>query len=123
MNRELKFRAWDTFLNHYINPKYETLLIIPNGFGSYGDRYIWEQYTGLKDKNGKEIYEGDIIHEKWYDKETHIKQDRIGKVEYFCDGFTCWFRGFYKELGMFPTKNIEVIGNIHENPELCNKEK
>jgi uncharacterized phage protein (TIGR01671 family) len=84
---------------------------------------VLELPTGLKDKNSKEIYEGDIIREKWYDSETHTGRDRISKVEYFCDGYICWFKGRVVQLGLFPTKNIEVIGNIHENPELLEEKE
>ena len=131
--RELKFRAWDKEDKKYyplinlwfdsslgklctaelwLSPKATEIADIP-------EQIELEQYTGLKDKNGKEIYEGDIIREKWYDNDVHIGRDRIGKIEYFCDGFACWFKGSaFVGLGMFPTKNIEVIGNIHENAEL-----
>lgn len=85
------------------------------------------QYTGLKDKNGKEIYEGDIFQ----CKEREVgKRDMIGEV-YFSEG---GFRIKYKYLnpkegerndyflnnsiGGDSAERIEVIGNIYENPEL-----
>ena len=116
--RELKFRQWQKATKHYV------YFSLSKGVSlKFNIEPDLEQSTGIKDKNGKEIYEGDILREKWHDSDVHMGRDRIGKVEYFCDGYMCWFRGSaYVSLGMFPTKNIEVIGNIHENPELLEKE-
>lgn len=129
--RELKVRVWDRLKKQYVHDLYTLRHLVEcstEGFIYIGANvkdypFILEPSTYIKDKNGKEIYEGDIIREKWYDSETHTGRDRIGKVEYFCDGYNCWFRGRVVALGMFPTKNIEVIGNIHDNPELLKKEK
>ena len=127
--RELKFRVW----NGYLTKEYKAydrcytpmdgpyLEIKPY---RYDNDYAVEQYTGLKDKNGKEIYEGDIIREKWFDEDARRGENRVGKCEYFTDGFVCWFvGGRFIPLGMFPVSHIEVIGNIHENAELLKKEK
>lgn len=78
------------------------------------------QYTGLKDKNGKEIYEGDIIFIKGETKLLDIK----GKVEYsnilaqFIITNTGSIVNEAEPLGDYEEEDIEVIGNIYDNPEL-----
>jgi uncharacterized phage protein (TIGR01671 family) len=69
------------------------------------------QYTGLKDKNGKEIYKGDIV-------EINCGTYKDNAVVNFIDGtFTTHDRGFEPDI-MPPEKDMEIIGNIYENPEL-----
>ena len=82
------------------------------------------QYTGLKDKNGKEIYEGDILEDEWV----------IIKVLYELDGFygqviklkkICGTEvGLKYKLSFFQDdeNDLEVMGNIYDNPELLKEE-
>lgn len=72
--------------------------------------YILMQYTGLKDKNGKEIYEGDIC--KYY--------NRIGVIKYSenCPQFVLFSGNEDFKIDKFMLKEIVVLGNIYENPEL-----
>jgi uncharacterized phage protein (TIGR01671 family) len=72
------------------------------------------QYTGLKDKNGKEIYEGDVF----YHKPDPTKDDKVVCVVSFSQGaFGCKGEGISQYL-CYANEKVEVIGNIHENPEL-----
>jgi len=121
--RELKFRAWDKSVEHL----YEVQTLIDGGdaIGRYvlngemryihlcADEIIVEQYTGLKDKNGKEIYEGDVLESTWNgDKAVVVWNNVEGEWEHYAD-----FNAYSKYGGSV------VIGNIHENPELLGEEE
>lgn len=79
------------------------------------------QFTGLLDKNGSEIYEGDIID----DMPPSVVQYGIQSVDAFEGvGFNLWgFYGHYEDIGkaIRLQSELEIIGNIHENPELLNQ--
>jgi uncharacterized phage protein (TIGR01671 family) len=118
--REIKFRAWSPFeesmsydVTLYANGWMKCIFL--NGYeAKYAGQDIIPlmQYTGLKDNNGKEIYEGDIVAD-------HIG---IGFVEYknsayrvnYGNGECKWFIDYLDSEG----KTVEIIGNKHENPEL-----
>ena len=151
--REIKFRVWDNEENKFFEPTYKAyageLLDLSIGLGGdlhirtlkgteheskFPGRYTLMQYTGLKDKNGVEIYEGDVF--------------RIETEEDFGDTRDYYIVTFVKEWGMFATlftgerigylnrgvehldeqmfwtftledaQESEIIGNIYERPEL-----
>lgn len=122
--REIKFRVWDNIAKKYIDSRYVSISglgllhvakrIIKNCFRPPHTRknpwFIVEQYTGLRDKNGTEIYDGDIL-----------IGDTGEPIEYWVVKFSD--SGFVGECAgvaepLFELTNLEVIGNIHENSEL-----
>jgi len=77
-----------------------------------------QQCTGLKDKNGKLIYEGDIVTYDWLTPIGKVWRTNDKHIVEWHDGFTVIsnIAGYDVEHGK--TRNVEVIGNIYENPEL-----
>nr|WP_255573531.1 YopX family protein [Cryobacterium sp. TMT1-21] len=132
VSRVIKFRVWDTKVNEW--------LFGTSGFSMDGeivlmgewsaaawraisegeaDRYVLLQYTGLKDKNASEIYEGDILRYQW--------QSNWGDRERIDRRFSVVFEnGQFLQLEQdeetpdhwYQWDSLEVIGNIYENPEL-----
>lgn len=119
--REIKFRAWDKVLNEFLPNVQNHINDKEWAFGSMlkDDRWVIEQFTGLKDKNGKECYEKDY--------------DADGNMIDWCER-CCGYQFFQIDI---PTKDIifcqncegnfmlqdhigdfEIIGNIHSNPSL-----
>ena len=122
---DIKYRVWNNLLKNYLPG--DSVCILPNGdivlynlaamitaYKRHSDMLegenIVERFTDLKDKNGTEIYEGDILID-----------DTGEPIEYwvvkFSDG------GFIGECAgvaepLFELTNLEVVGNIHKNPEL-----
>lgn len=124
MKREIKFRGVSRKDGSWIYglPAHTSggdMGIIADWFGEDGNEQYQQievvnesigQFTGLKDKEGKEIYEGDIL------KMVHQKTD-IGAVEYIGNGF--WIKSGGDQF--MPADHLcEVIGNIYESPELLN---
>lgn len=129
--RDIKFRVWDKQRNEFLsagcvlisvepgirpaeNPQFLDIL---KDADRYRDRFILMQFTGLKDKNCKEIFEGDIVRKNYgpneFDGNDLIEHGSVGWV----DG-GLWFikkdHNFYNLRSM----PLEIIGNIYENPEL-----
>lgn len=118
MSREIKFRVWSESDKEYRADLLPELTppFITADYNDEGDRFIIEQYTGLTDKNGKEIYEGDVVRARWY-RAKNARFNTEGKVEYN-DG---WFHiqddpDCHDRLGVpiHDCYDLEVIGNVHE---------
>lgn len=132
MNDRFKFRVWVKTANSYISEKDDAdiLHLEENGkitVGLYnGDEedilylkeedLIIEQCTGLKDKNGRLIYEGDIV----FHRDKNVE---IGKVEWDKGGFWVVCNKWVIPWNFFTPSRWEVVGNIHENPELLEDNK
>lgn len=125
--REIKFRAWDNgkmqkvdFNNLFVNRHHPTGTLYLRKEMPFGDYHITElmQYTGLKDKNGTEIYEGDVITVEYPRKKYLVSydKDRAGYYPFAQDdGCGCCS----DELVSRPDY-CEVIGNKFEHPDLLN---
>lgn len=126
MNREIKFRAWDTTYSTMID--WDCLTRKEAGWGNFLDeifrkefngRLLLMQFTGLHDKDGVEIFEGDIVEvlhrtehqEDWYRTKGVVE---YSPAEFYIRGdghsITCHFH--------YNDSDREVLGNIYENPEL-----
>jgi len=132
--REIKFRIWGQMSIGVMGMYYGGFSIHATGkiepLAGLGPRepITLMQSTGLKDKNGKEIYEGDCANVTLYlmsgvdQNEAEILEPEscVCDVFYSKDGFSVNFEG----IGALPLsycEDIEIIGNIHQNPELLKK--
>lgn len=146
MSRRIKVRAWDTRDKKYLYSEKQDFICTTHSDGlgvtipyhkdvpglgvdnfdedcfDWADadllmgRYELEEFTGLLDKNGKEIYEGDII--RWTDD-----YDENGYIDFGDGCFLVNWSINSERINGDMVDDLEVIGNIHENPELLGGEE
>lgn len=129
----LKFRVWSLEQNTYrYKFPYNSLgqfYVSESGkiFSDFGNtvapeveqkNFIVEQYTGLKDKNGKEVYENDIVSEHNGDIKGKVVQSITGEWQIAWIGIFGGYSCLYDHTSL-----CEVIGNVHKNPELLKEKK
>lgn len=110
--KDIKLRAWDKDCRRFEHfeigendDRYGMFRVTANKFGS-----VVEQYTGLKDKDGKEVYEGDIV----------VNGTLTGVVEYKVDDFCAWTVRTATNGTVLLSGSWTVIGNVHETELLKN---
>jgi uncharacterized phage protein (TIGR01671 family) len=151
-NRELKFRIWDTLAKKYISQRHylSSMKVDDSGIATFTYKqyldggFIIQQFTGLKDKNSKEIFEGDIVS---FDEPTKLCEDVYMATLYVFDFYNGSFLNPYiynsingsKFIKMEPSSlnpvgrarlegnqkfdwtKAEIRGNVYENPELVDR--
>jgi len=116
MSRPIRFRGWDTVHKNMTMDIQDDYSV---GEWAKDPRFVLMQFTGLCDRNGKEIYEGDILKTSWYNEPlevTYLEHEFILKVRGMVNYNYVGFDNFDN------SQDFEVIGNIYENPVLLKGE-
>jgi uncharacterized phage protein (TIGR01671 family) len=132
--RTIKFRAWDKItrswyqncqnsddlimINPIVNPKITGEFYLQDSSSSGKDVLEYSQFTGLIDKNSKEIYEGDILNSDKAVKFRVIYDDSKARFSFVCKNIWGGSRSNVYKSASWIVKNCTVFGNIYENPEL-----
>lgn len=117
--REIKFRAWDDTKSRWVIQTDLIRISLDGDIYYCDDRpnlrndLIIQQFTGLCDKNGNEIYEGDVVKHR-----EHWSDNRTKSLVYYTE------YGYFEPFGCSDwavlSSDVEVVGNIYENPEFFN---
>lgn len=132
--REIEFRGKDIHFNkwvygyyHYLaNTKEECILEYYRNTSTVIDRNTLGQYTGLKDKNSKMIFEGDIVKQSIHYINSDEDEEYVSIVKWkqdWCAFALNHINGMIGSSYFTVNDNVEVVGNIYDNPELLEVEK
>jgi len=122
--REIKFRAWDKqrkemIVVEEIHFKYNSIVYEEGIITSPMKNFEMMQFTGLEDKKGKEIYDGDIVaFPQGLDQDCD--KEAVNLEVLWDEDNGLWglrFYWLYNKIKIFDNKSVKVIGNIYENPE------
>lgn len=138
MSREIKFRAWDK--EKKVMRELGSIQIDMQPFGItkktffefkgiesgemvVGDiveKFVLRQFTGLKDKNGKELYFDDLVKIIGSEKIWHVTKDDFGIPVFIRPGIIITFEKYFLNDPSRHRNDFEIIGNVYENTELLN---
>ena len=125
--REINFRAWDKEHKEWASYSIDDglLMFYDKHAKSWeidkeGKRFILCQYTGLKNFNGKEIYEGDIVRAVGFSKWIGVAKYSDKNQAFVFESIDKNYRGNIVFMSQFD-KCFKILGNIYENPELLDK--
>ena len=122
--REIKFRAWDKEHKRWTN--YSIADDLPRFYDKHtgcwktdkeGERFILCQYTGLKNSNGKEIYEGDIVRAVSFSRWEGVAKYSDKNQAFVFECIDKNYRGNIVFMSQFD-QGFKILGNIYENLEL-----
>ncbi len=119
--RKIKFRAWEEEYKRMLPDENITEMCTFDYLRTSNDMVLM-QYTGLKDKKGKEIYEGDVV--KYGSNDEQVEKT-TGEVIFYEGCFRLDFRKIqdeydisFDDLSCWCPNMIEIVGNVHQNPKL-----
>jgi uncharacterized phage protein (TIGR01671 family) len=133
--REIRFRVWDAKYNKFVVPNMDnhdvyfylsSILAELVPLKEYEGRFILQQFTGYSDKNGREVFEGDILKYKIYEGNMDSRDDAyeyVDKVKFENGTYFPRPHSFVCEDSWYNHEffDLEVIGNVFENKDLCEK--
>lgn len=123
--REIKFKAWDKDRKRWTN--YSIAEDLPRFYDKHtgcwktdkeGKRFVLSQYTGLKDKNNREIYEGDVIKAISFARWIGVVEYSDENQAFIFDDLDKKYRGKSTVFMNQFDDGFEILGNIYENPKL-----
>ena len=123
--KEIKFKAWDKDLKRWTN--YSIADDLPRFYDKHtgcwktdkeGKRFVLSQYTGLKDKNNREIYEGDVIKVISFARWIGVVEYSDENQAFIFDDLDKKYRGKSTVFMNQFDDGFEILGNIYENPKL-----
>lgn len=120
MNREIKFRVWNKSKNQFILPKFIEDIIFSATKSVIGcdnsEEFVFQQFTGLKDRSGLEMYEGDIV-----EFVSGVICGTAGVIKWYFTGYIIEYKyGINTCHAYLSPSSMRVKGNIFENGDLLN---